>query len=53
MNSEITLMNVVVSFSHYEYIKLFGLITPKQIYIIIQNAKEDKDWFKGIEIQLV
>ena len=46
-------MNVVVSFSHYEYIKLFGLITPKQIYIIIQNAKEDKDWFKGIEIQLV
>jgi nucleotide-binding universal stress UspA family protein len=49
-NSEIIFLYVVVSPSKYEYANLTGLVTPKQIDMIIQNAKEEaKDWFKRIE----
>ncbi len=49
-NSEIILLYVVVSPSKYEYANLTGLVTPKQIDMIIQNAKEEaKDWFNRIE----
>jgi nucleotide-binding universal stress UspA family protein len=49
-NAEITLLYVVVSPSHYEYINLTGFVTPKQIDKIIQNVKEEsKDWFNRIE----
>ena len=49
-NSEIIFMYVVVSPSKYEYANLTGLVTPKQIDMITQNAKEEaKDWFKRIE----
>ena len=49
-NSEIIFLYVVVSPSKYEYANLTGLVTPKQIDMITQNAKEEaKDWFKRIE----
>ena len=49
-NSEIILLYVVISPSQYEYIYLTGLVTPKQIDIIIENAKkESRNWFKRIE----
>ena len=49
-NSKIIVMYVVVSPSKYEYANLTGFVTPKQIDMIIQNAKEEaKDWFKRIE----
>jgi nucleotide-binding universal stress UspA family protein len=41
---------VVVSPLKYEYANLTGFVTPKQIDMIIENAKEEaKDWFKRIE----
>ena len=53
-NSEIIFLYVVVSPSKYEYANLTGLVTPKQIDMIIQNAKEEaKDWFKRIENMMV
>jgi nucleotide-binding universal stress UspA family protein len=49
-NSEIIVLYVVVSPSNYEYANLTGLVTPKQIDMIIQNAKDEaKDWFDKIE----
>jgi len=49
-NSKIIVMYVVVSHSKNEYTNLTGFVTPKQIDMIIQNAKEEaKDWFKRIE----
>jgi nucleotide-binding universal stress UspA family protein len=49
-NSEIILLYVVISPSQYEYINLTGLVTPKQIDMIIENAKkESRNWFKRIE----
>jgi nucleotide-binding universal stress UspA family protein len=48
--SEIIVLYVVVSPSKYEYANLTGLVTPKQIDMIIENAKkESKNWFKRIE----
>ena len=48
--SEIILLYVVVSPSHYEYINLTGLVTPKQIEMIIEDAKkESENWFRRIE----
>ena len=49
-NSEIIFLYVVVSPSKYEYANLTGLVTPKQIDRIIDNAKnESTNWFKKIE----
>ena len=49
-NSEIIVLYVVVSPSNYEYANLTGLVTPKQIDMIIQNAKDEaKDWFHKVE----
>jgi nucleotide-binding universal stress UspA family protein len=49
-NSEIIFLYVVVSPYEYEYANLTGLVTPKQIDMIIQNAKEEaKVWFGRIE----
>ena len=49
-NSEIIVLFVVVSPSKSEYANLTGLVTPKQIDMIIQNAKEEANgWFKRIE----
>ena len=49
-NSEIIVLYVVVSPSKSEYANLTGLVTPKQIDRIIDNAKnESKNWFKKIE----
>ena len=49
-NSEIIVLYVVVSPSKSEYANLTGLVTPKQIDRIIENAKnESKNWFKKIE----
>ena len=49
-NSEIIVLYVVVSPSKSEYANLTGLVTPKQIDMIIENAKkESKNWFKRIE----
>ena len=49
-NSKIIVLYVVVSPSKNEYANLTGFVTPKQIDMIIQNAKEEaKDWFKRIE----
>ena len=49
-NSEIIVLYVMVCPSKNEYMNLTGLVTPKQIDIIIQNAKEEaKDWFKKVE----
>ena len=48
--SEIIVLYVVVSPSKSEYANLTGLVTPKQIDMIIENAKEEsKNWFKRIE----
>jgi len=52
-NSEIIVLFVVVSPSKSEYANLTGLVTPKQIDRIIENAKEEsKNWFKRIEDML-
>ena len=52
-NSEIIILYVVVSPSKSEYANLTGLVTPKQIDTIIENAKEEsKNWFKRIEDML-
>jgi nucleotide-binding universal stress UspA family protein len=49
-NSEIIFLYVVVSPYHYEYANLTGIVTPKQIDMIIQNAKEEaKDWLNKTE----
>src|SRR5215208_7229879 len=49
-NAEIILLYVLVSPSQYEYANLTGLVTPKQIDMITQHAKEEaKDWFNKIE----
>lgn len=49
-NSEIIVLYVVVSPSKSDYANLTGLVTPKQIDMIIENAKkESKNWFKRIE----
>ena len=49
-NSEIIVLYVVVSPSKSEYANLTGLVTPKQIDMIIENAKEKaRDWFLRIE----
>ncbi|HET7644490.1 MAG TPA: universal stress protein [Nitrososphaeraceae archaeon] len=49
-NSEIIVLYVVVSPSTYEYANLTGLVTPKQIDMIIQNAKDEaKNWFNKVE----
>jgi nucleotide-binding universal stress UspA family protein len=49
-NSEIIVLYVVVSPSKSEYANLTGLVTPKQIDRIIENAKnESKNWFTKIE----
>jgi nucleotide-binding universal stress UspA family protein len=49
-NSEIIFIHVIVSPSYYEYANLTGVVTPKQIDMIIQNAQEEaKDWFNKIE----
>jgi nucleotide-binding universal stress UspA family protein len=49
-NSEIIVLYVVVSPSKSEYANLTGLVTPKQIDMIIENAKKEaRDWFNRIE----
>ena len=49
-NSEIIVLYVVVSPSKSEYANLTGLVTPKQIDTIIENAKKEaRDWFNRIE----
>jgi nucleotide-binding universal stress UspA family protein len=49
-NSELIIIYVVVSPSKSEYANLIGLVTPKQIDMIIENAKkESRNWFKKIE----
>ena len=49
-NSEIIILYVVVSPSKSEYANLTGLVTPKQIDMIIENAKKQaRDWFDRIE----
>jgi nucleotide-binding universal stress UspA family protein len=52
--SEIIVLYVVVSPSKSEYANLTGLVTPKQIDMIIENAKkESKNWFKRIEDMVI
>ena len=49
-NSEIIVLFVVVSPSKSEYANLTGLVTPKQIDMINENAKkESKKWIYRIE----
>ena len=49
-NSEIIVLYVVVTPSKSEYANLTGLVTPKQIDMIIENAKKQaRDWFNRIE----
>jgi nucleotide-binding universal stress UspA family protein len=49
-NSEIIILYVVVAPSKSEYANLTGLVTPKQINMIIENAKKQaRDWFIRIE----
>ena len=49
-NSEIIVLYVVVSPSKSEYANLTGLVTPKQIDMIIENANQQaRDWFNRIE----
>jgi nucleotide-binding universal stress UspA family protein len=49
-NSKIIVLYVVVFPSKYEYANLTGFVTPKQIDMIIENAKEEaKKWFNRIE----
>ena len=48
-NSKIIFLYVLVCPSQNEYINLPGLVTPKQIDMIIENAKEKaRDWFNKI-----
>ena len=48
-NSEIIVLYVVVAPSKSEYANLTGLVTPKQIDRIIENANEQaRDWFNRI-----
>ena len=49
-NSEIIVLYVVVSPSKSEYANLTGLVTSKQIDMIIENAKKQaRNWFIRIE----
>jgi nucleotide-binding universal stress UspA family protein len=49
-NSEIIVLYVVVAPSKSEYANLTGLVTPKQIDRIIENANEQaRDWFNRIK----
>jgi nucleotide-binding universal stress UspA family protein len=49
-NSEIIVLYVVVAPSKSEYANLTGLVTPKQIDMIIENAKKQaRNWFIRIE----
>jgi nucleotide-binding universal stress UspA family protein len=49
-NSEIIVLYVVVSPTKSEYANLTGLVTPKQIDMIIENAKKQaRHWFNRIE----
>ena len=49
-NSEIIVLYVVVAPSKSEYANLTGLVTTKQIDMIIENANEQaRDWFNRIE----
>ena len=49
-NSKIIFLYVLVCPSQNEYINLPGLVTPKQIDMIIENAKEKaRDWFNRIK----
>jgi nucleotide-binding universal stress UspA family protein len=49
-NSKIIVLYVLSSPSKYEYTNLTGFVTPKQIDMIIENAKEEaKKWFNRIE----
>jgi nucleotide-binding universal stress UspA family protein len=49
-NSEIIVRYVVVAPSPSEYANLTGLVTPKQIDMIIENAKKQaRDWFNRID----
>jgi nucleotide-binding universal stress UspA family protein len=53
-NSEIIVLYVVVCPSKNEYMNLTGLVTPKQIDLIIQNAKEEANgWFKRIKNMVI
>ena len=50
LNSEIIVLYVVVSPSKSEYANLTGLVTPKQIDMIVENAKKQaRDWFNRTE----
>jgi nucleotide-binding universal stress UspA family protein len=49
-NSEIIVLYVVVAPSPSDYANLTGLVTPKQIDMIIENANQQaRDWFNRIE----
>jgi len=49
-NAKVICLYVIVSPSPQEYVNLTGLVTPKQIERIIDNAKEEsKDWFERIK----
>ena len=49
-NSEIIVLYVVVAPSPSDYANLTGLVTPKQIDMIIENAKKQaRDWFNRME----
>ena len=49
-NSEIIVLYVVVEPSPSDYANLTGLVTPKQIDMIIENANQQaRDWFNRIE----
>jgi nucleotide-binding universal stress UspA family protein len=49
-NSEIIVLYVVVAPSKFEYANLTGLVTPKQIDMIIENVHQQaRDWFNRIE----
>jgi len=49
-NSEIIVLYVVVAPTKSEYANLTGFVTPKQIDMVIENAKKQaRDWFIRIE----
>ena len=49
-NSEIIVLYVVVAPSPSDYANLTGLVTPKQIDMIIENAHQQaRDWFNRTE----
>jgi nucleotide-binding universal stress UspA family protein len=49
-NSEIIVLYVVVAPCPSDYANLTGLVTPKQIDMIIENANQQaRDWFNRIE----